>query len=130
MTDDRLKTIRQAFESWEKGDQSPFFDLIDDDVTWTVIGTTQASGVFRSKQALIDNAFGPLLARLDGPLKVSFVDLASDQDKVFLQFTSSGRSRTGVAYDQSYCFAMLMNGARIVEITAYLDTDVLRRVME
>ena len=58
--------VREAFRPWEEGNSAPFFELIADDVEWTVIGSTPMSGVFHSKQELIDKAFGPLLERLDG----------------------------------------------------------------
>ncbi|WP_171052632.1 nuclear transport factor 2 family protein [Ruegeria sediminis] len=124
------RLIREAFRPWESGDSKPFFDLIADDVDWTVIGTTQVSGVYRSKQDLIDRAFGLLLDRLDGGLRTRFVDLAMEGDKAFLRFESSGVSKTGVRYEQAYCWAMVMRNRRIVEITAYLDTDLLRRVFD
>ena len=120
--------VCEAFRPWEQGDSGPLFDLIADDVTWTVIGTTPASGVFHSKQALIDQTFGPLLGLLDGPLKARFVDVAADGDKVFLRFESSGIAKTGLHYDQTYCWAMVMRGGRITEIVAYLDTDLLARI--
>jgi len=93
-----------------------------------VIGSTPASGVYESKQALVDAAFGPLLERLDGPLTTRFLDLAADGDKVFLRFESSGMAKTGLPYDQVYCFAMVMREQRIVDIVAYLDTDLLAKV--
>lgn len=126
--EDNKQRVREAFRPWEQGNSGPFFDLIADDVVWTVIGTTPASGLFRSKQALIDQAFGPLLERLDGPLTARFVDIAADADKVFLRFESSGIAKTGLHYDQAYCFAMVMRDDGIVEIVAYLDTDLLVRI--
>ena len=93
-----------------------------------MIGSTPAAGVYESKQALINAAFGPLLGRLNGPLMTRFVDLATDGDKVFLHFESSGVAKTGLRYEQVYCFAMVMREQRIVEIVAYLDTDLLARV--
>ena len=127
-TEDNKRLVREAFRPWEGGDSGPFFDLIADDVHWTVIGTTPVSGVYHSKQDLIDHAFGPLLARLDGKLTTTFVDLAGEGDKLFLRFESSGISKSGIRYDQTYCWAMVMQERRIVEIVAYLDTDLLRRV--
>jgi uncharacterized protein len=110
-------------------DSGPFFDLVAEDVRWTVIGTTAASGVFESKQALIDGAFGPLLERLDGPLVTRLIDVSVDGDKVFLQFESAGVTTDDIEYQQVYCFAMRMSDRRIVEITAYLDTDLLARAL-
>lgn len=127
--DANKRLVRDAFAPWEAGDSGPFFALIADDVRWTVIGTTSASGVFDSKQAVIDEAFGPLLARLDGALTARFVEVAADGDRVFLRFESTGVSTSGVHYDQVYCWAMTMRDGRIVEVTAYFDTDLLVRVM-
>jgi uncharacterized protein len=121
--------VREAFRPWESGDPAPFFELIADDVRWTVIGTTVASGVFNSKQALVDGAFGPLLDLLDGPLVTTFREVAGDGDRVFLRFESEGMTkRGGIRYAQIYCWAMTMRDGRIVEIIAYLDTDLLARV--
>ena len=126
--DDNKQLVREAFRPWEQGDSGPFFDLVADDVVWTVIGSTPVSGVYRSKQALLDKAFLPLLDRLDGPLKTRFVDIAADGDRVFLRHESTGVAKTGQHYNQVYCFAMVMRDGRITEIVAYLDTDLLSRV--
>jgi len=128
VSNENKRLVRAAFRPWEEGDSGPFFELIAEDVCWTVIGSTPVSGVYGSKQALVDAAFGPLLGRLDGPLTTRFVDLAADGDKVFLRFESSGVTKTGLRYDQVYCFAMVMREQRIVEIVAYLDTELLVKV--
>jgi len=127
-SDDNKRRVREAFRPWEEGDSGPFFELIAEDVRWTVIGSTPVSGVYESKQALVEAAFGPLLERLDGTLLTRFVDVAADGDKVFLRFESSGVTRTGLPYGQVYCFAMVMREQRIVEIVAYLDTELLAKV--
>jgi ketosteroid isomerase-like protein len=127
-SDENKRLVIQAFQPWEQGNSSPFFDLIADDVTWTVIGTTAASGVFHSKKEVIDRAFGPLLRRLTRPLTARFVDIAADEEKVYLRFESTGIAKTGIHYKQAYCFAMVMRGGRIIEIVAYLDTDLLARI--
>ena len=129
-TEDNKRLVREAFRPWEHGDSKPFFDLIAGDVVWTVIGTTRVSGVYHSKQDLIDRAFGPRLERLEGRLSTTFVDLAGEGDKLFLRFNSAGVSKTGVIYDQTYCWAMIMRDNRIVDIVAYLDTDLLRRIFD
>ena len=34
------KLLADAFAAWEDGDYHPFFDVVADDVAWTVIGST------------------------------------------------------------------------------------------
>ena len=129
-SDENKKLIFQAFQPWERGNSTPFFDLIADDVTWTVIGSTSVSGVYHSKQEVIDKAFDPLLRRLNGALTARFVDIGADGEKVYLRFESSGVAKTGINYEQTYCFAMVMRGGRVIEIVAYLDTAMLARIFE
>ncbi|MEM6762202.1 MAG: nuclear transport factor 2 family protein [Pseudomonadota bacterium] len=126
--DDVKRTVREAFRPWENGDSGPFFALVADDVRWTVIGTTKVSGVYTSKAALLENTFGPLLDRLDGPLKTTFIDLAVDGSRVFLRFESLGTGKTGTPYRQTYCFAMRWRNGQIVETVAYLDTELLANI--
>lgn len=127
--DNNKSLVRAAFQYWERGDPTRFFDLIADDVNWTVIGTTRVSGVYSSKQALIDTAFGPLLEQMEGPLTTRLRDVSADGTKVFLEFASQGVTHSGVHYDQVYCWSMTMQGEKIDRIIAYLDTDLLRRVL-
>jgi uncharacterized protein len=129
LTENNKDLVRRAFTPWEDGDSGPFFELIADEVTWTVIGSTPVSGVYNSKQALIDGAFGPLLDKLEGHMTTSLVDIVGEGEKIFLRFTSSGATKTGLRYEQTYCFAMVMRDDRIVEIVAYIDTDLLRQVL-
>lgn len=128
-SDDNKRLVVEAFTPWEAGDSGPFFVLIADDVIWTVIGTTAISAVYRSKQALIDHAFAPLLERLDGELTTTLVDIAAEGEKVFLQFRGTDVAKTGLRYDQVYCFAMIVRERRIVEMTTYLDTELLARIL-
>jgi hypothetical protein len=129
LTDYNKQLVHQAFQPWEQGDSGPFFGLVADDVKWTVIGSTPVSGVYHSKQDLIDLAFGPLLEKLEGRMTTRLVDIAGEGEKVFLQFTSSGVAKSGLKYNQTYCFAMVVRNDRIAEIVAYIDTDLLRRVL-
>ncbi|CTQ53460.1 Ketosteroid isomerase-related protein [Roseibium album] len=129
LTKNNKDLVRRAFTPWEDGDSGPFFELVADDVKWTVIGSTPVSGVYQTKQALIERAFGPLLEKLEGHMTTSLVDIVGEDEKIFLRFTSSGATKTGQRYEQTYCFAMVMRNDRIVEIVAYIDTDLLRRVL-
>ncbi|MEQ8654161.1 MAG: nuclear transport factor 2 family protein [Kiloniellales bacterium] len=120
--------VRAVFGPWEAGDAGPFLDLIAEDVTWTVRGSTPVSGVYHAKQDLVEGAFKPLLSRLEGPLKTRLVDVAADGEKVYLRFHGSGLAKSGLHYEQDYCFAMIMREGRIVEIVSYVDTELLTKL--
>jgi ketosteroid isomerase-like protein len=52
------------YEAGAGGDMETCLDLLSDDVTWTNIGTTQFSGTFSGKQALMEQLLGPLFGQL------------------------------------------------------------------
>ena len=122
--------VAEAFAAWEEGDFGPFFEIVADDVVWTVIGSTRISGTYRGKQAFLDGAVGPIHDALSGPIRATVVNVFEAGDHVILQWRGESTIRSGGSYDQVYCWVMRLAGGRIVETTAYLDTDLVRRALE
>src|SRR3954471_8708196 len=123
------KLVADAFAAWEEGDFGPFFEIVADDVTWTVIGSTSISGTFQGKQAFLDGAITPVHDALSGPIRATVVDVLEDGDHVVLRWTGESAMRSGEPYHQVYCWVMRLAGGMIVETTAYLDTALLARAL-
>jgi ketosteroid isomerase-like protein len=128
-TDDNRSKIRAAFEELLSGNQKPLFDLVADDVRWTVIGSTPISGTFESKQTFLNEAVGKLTEKLAGPLVPRLIDVAADGDKVFVQWEGSATSVSGRPYEQTYCWVLTLDGGAVREVLAYLDTELVSAVM-
>jgi len=124
------KLVADAFAAWEEGDFGPFFEIVADDVVWTVIGSTSISGTYHGKQAFLDGAVGPIHDALAEPIRATVRNVFEAGDHVILQWTGRSTMRSGGPYDQVYCWVMRLAGGRIVETTAYLDTDLVRRALE
>lgn len=129
VTDDNRRAVREAFAHWEQGDSRPFFALVDDDVRWTVIGSTPISGTYEGKRAFFAHAAGRLTDRLAGPLTAKVVDVSADGDKVFLQWEGTAVATNGAPYNQTYCWVLTMRDGRVVEAVAYLDTELVAAVL-
>jgi len=127
-TDDNRSKIRAAFEELVSGNRKPLFDLVADDVRWTVIGSTPISGTFESKQTFLNEAVGKLTEKLAGPLVPRLIDVAADGDKVFVQWEGSATSVSGRPYEQTYCWVLRFEDGKIVETTAYLDTELVSAI--
>jgi ketosteroid isomerase-like protein len=119
------RLVTDAFAAWETGDSGPFFALVADDVSWTVIGTTPVSGHYRSKREFVKGALARLSERLDGGITAHVVNVLADGDHVALQWEGTSASRTGLPYRQTYCWVMRLADGRIEEVTAYLDTELV-----
>ena len=129
-TEETRAQIADVFAAWAQGDTKPFFALVDDDVTWTVIGTTPISGRYESKREFLQGAFGRLGPRLEGVPRAEIVNVLVDGDHVVLQWVGTTSSTTGKPYRQTYCWVMRMRDERIVEVTAYLDTELVSAMFE
>lgn len=129
-TSENQKRIAEAFTAWEHGDVQPFLEIVSDDVVWTVIGSTTISGVFHGKQAFLDGAMKPLFARLAEPIKASVRNVFADGDHVILQWDGQSRSNSGKPYQQTYCWVMRLADGVVVEVAAYLDTELISAMFE
>jgi ketosteroid isomerase-like protein len=123
--DENRQLITEAFAAWAEGDSRPFFRLVADDVSWTVIGTTSISGTFASKAAFVEGATGPLTRRLAEPIRANVERILVDGDHVVVQWRGRSASHTGVPYHQTYCWVLRLQDGRVVEAVAYLDTELV-----
>jgi len=128
-TDVNRSKIRAAFEEFVSGNRKPLFDLVADDVRWTVIGSTPISGTFEGKQTFLNEAVGKLVEKLAGPLVPRLIDVSADGDKVFVQWEASATSVSGEPYEQTYCWVLTLDGGVVCEVLAYLDTGLVSAVM-
>jgi uncharacterized protein len=121
------KMIREAFEAWGRGDGRAFFNLVADDVRWTVIGSTPISRTYESKRDF-RQALKSISDRFTADLKVTMRDVFADGDKVAVQFESHAMGKNGLAYDQTYCWVLRVSDGKVREVVAYLDTELVTKL--
>jgi uncharacterized protein len=123
------KIVENAFTQWLAGDSAAPFRLLAKNVHWTVIGTTPISAAYKSKREFLTGA-GPLMDHLATPIKPELVGITAVDDKVILEFKAHAIAKNSTVYDQVYCWVMRMENGEVVEGKAYLDTDLLVRVLK
>ncbi len=124
------KVIQDAFAAWANGDGMAFFSLLADDATWTVLGNCPISGTYVGRQRLIEDALKPQREKLAGPPIPTVINLIAEGDTVVIQWVSKGTTKSGMSYDNNYCYVVQMNNGRICRGTAYLDTELVRTIWE
>ena len=117
--------VRTAFASWEQGDSRPFFQIVADDVTWRVIGSTPVSGTYHSRSEFLGGAAGQLFERFAEPLVAEVTAVHEAGDTVVLQWQGTSRGVNGRPYNQDYCWVMRLADAKVVDVVAYLDTALV-----
>lgn len=121
--------VRAAFDDWRAGTGS-VFDLLADDVEWTVAGNSPVAGVYRSKQDFMTHAVAPITARLATPIVPEVQHVVAQGDAVVVVWRGTARAHDGSAYTNQYAWHMELDGGRIVRVVAFLDTWALDALME
>lgn len=129
-TEDNRKLVEGAVARWIDGDSAAIFRLLDDNVQWTVTGTTPISRLYKSRRDFVDNALKPLAGLLEGMVKMTVLNVFADKDHVILQWDGSARMKTGGPYMNRYCWVMRFREGKVVEGLAYLDTGLVSELFD
>ena len=113
--------VEAAFTAWRNGTGSPF-DLLADNASWTIVGRSEASRTYASREAFMRDVIRPFNARMREPLKPSIRNIYTDGDTVVVFFDAVGTATDGVKYENTYVWFMKMKNDRIVEAHAFFDS--------
>jgi ketosteroid isomerase-like protein len=116
------------YEAGARGDMETCLDLLSDDVTWTNIGTTQFSGTFSGKQALMEQLLGPLFGQLKGGISSRIERLTAEGNIVVAQTSGTSETLDGQPYNNTYCQVIRVHEGKIVEVKEYFDTALTNQV--
>jgi ketosteroid isomerase-like protein len=117
--------VRRMYEALAEGDPGPFRAAFADDVVYTIIGSTIASGTFHGMHELVEGVLKPLGRGLAGPLVLTPTTIVAEGDTVVVELTGAGKTRAGGRYDNVYCQVLQVRDGRITRLTEYLDTELV-----
>jgi ketosteroid isomerase-like protein len=113
--------VQQAFEDWAAGTGSPY-DLLADNVTWTITGNSLASKIYSSREAFIGEVIRPFNARMSVGLKPTIRQIYVDGDTVIVFFDASGTAKDGVPYANTYAWFLELHDGKITNASAFFDS--------
>jgi len=122
------KLVEDAFGMWVHGDRAAFNNILADDLHWTVIGHSPVSGRYNSKREFLEGASAQMSEKLATPIKPTLRHVIADGDMVALVFNGDATGKNGTAYHQTYCWVLRLEGGKIREGTAYLDTELITKL--
>ena len=117
--------MQQIFEELSKGNSEPFVASMADDFRWTVTGTTKWSRTYEGKQSVLAELFGPLRARVKGRLRTTAHRMIAEGDFVVVEARGSNTTKSGVPYNNNYCFVFRLSDNQLKAVTEYLDTELV-----
>lgn len=121
--------VQHAFGQWKEG-KGTVFDLLAPDAKWTVAGESPDSGIYTSREDLIERAVAPITARLATPIEPTIKHIVAEGDQVVVLWDGRARALDGSDYVNSYAWYLSFNReGQVHEVIAYLDTWRLDRLM-
>lgn len=122
------RLVREAFDAWAAGTGS-VFDLLHEDLVWTVAGTSPVSGTYTSRADFLARAVQPINARLATPITPQVRHVVAQGDAVVVVWDGTATTHDGRPYRNSYAWHMVLDGGRILRAVAFLDTWALQALM-
>ena len=113
--------VRSSFDAWRAGTGSPY-ELLADDVTWTIVGHSAASRTYPSKEAFLSEVIRPFNARMSVGLKPTIRNIFAEGQTVIVFFDAQGTARDGKAYANTYAWFLDLRDDRIVSASAFFDS--------
>jgi ketosteroid isomerase-like protein len=110
------------------GDMETLLGCIADDVHFYMPGETEIHGHYEGKDGWAQAA-GAVLERLSDPVQLNVESTLIAGEWAVVQATGSSTTLSGAPYRQHYCFIWQVKDGKIVDMTEYHDTDIVRRVL-
>ena len=121
MEEKNKEIVSKGFADWANGTGS-FFDLLDENVEWTITGSSPISKTYTSRQQFLDEAITPINERLSVRIVPKVRGIYADGDMVVALWDGTATANDGVPYNNTYSWYMTMKDGRIVKVVAFFDT--------
>ncbi|MCB1747610.1 MAG: nuclear transport factor 2 family protein [Gammaproteobacteria bacterium] len=113
--------VTRFWEAFSAGRIDEVLDMLADDATWWVGGSTALSGTYTKP------AFAELLGQVTGMMpegvRVTPTQLTAEDDRVSVEAESYGPVNNGRVYQNVYHFMMVIRDGKIAAVREYLDTE-------
>ena len=121
--------VQKAFDAWKEGTGTPY-DLLAEDMTWTIVGKTVVPQVYTSKAAFMDTIMRPFGARVMGPLHPTVHAIYAEGTSVAIHAEVDGTAKDGKPYHNSYAWFLEMKAEKIVRVVAFVDVAPFNELFE
>jgi hypothetical protein len=130
ITERNRATITSIFDAMSRGETRPFGEAMADDFTWRMIGTTAWSGTYAGKADVQQRLLKSLREQWATQYKSTPSRILADGDHVVVETRGDVVTKSGKAYNNTYCFVIRMRDDKMVELTEYFDTELVSAALE
>ena len=124
-TAENKQLLQDIFAETAQGNSRPLVDAMADDFHWIISGNGRWSRRYEGKQAVLTELFPVLRERIEGRIKMIPQRILGDGDYVVVEARGDNVTKAGGRYDNSYCFVFRLAGGKLVEVTEYMDSELV-----
>ena len=121
--------LQQAFSEMARGNSKPFVDLWADDFCWTVTGNTKWSKTYRGKRTVLRELMEPLFSNFATQYTNTAHRFIAEDDYVAIECQGQVTTKSGQAYNNTYCYVCRIENGKLKELTEYMDTALALAVL-
>ena len=117
--------MRNIFAQLAEGDSQMLIDNMDDKIRWRIAAEGTWARTFEGKQAVLTDLFGRLQTKIATRLRILAYRFIAENDLVVVEARGKNNiSKSGVPYDNGYCFIFRIADGKVQEVTEYSDTEL------
>ena len=121
--------VQKIMEARSRRDHEPFVAAMADDFIWRIIGSKAWSGEYVGKVDVRERLLKPLYAQFVTPSRITAKRILADGDYVVVQCEGDATTVSGERYANTYCFVIRITDGQLREMTEYMDTALVDRVL-
>jgi len=121
--------VQNIMAARSRRDNAPFIAAMADDFVWRIIGSTAWSGVYVGKADVRERLLKPLYEQFTAPSSITPMRILADGDHVVMECHGDATTVSGEHYANTYCFVIRMAEGQMREMTEYMDTALVERVL-
>jgi ketosteroid isomerase-like protein len=123
------KIVQHIFDELAKSNSAPLLESLADDFRFVVMGTSKWSRSYNGKAAVLAELFGPLRAKIEGKITTIPDRIVAEGDYVVVEAHGRNITKTGQAYNNTYCNVLRLDDGRLKEWKEYTDTVLIDAVL-
>ena len=122
--------IQSVMEARARRDPAPLMAAMADDFVWRITGSTAWSRAYVGKAEIRERLLKPLYAQFTAPSSIIATRILADGDYVVMECQGDATTISGERYANTYCFVIRMADGQMREMTEYMDTALVERVLK
>jgi uncharacterized protein len=122
--------VQDIMAARSRRDNAPWIAAMADDFVWRIIGSTAWSGEYVGKTDVRERLLKPLYAQFTAPSRLTPTRILADGDHVVVECHGEATTVSGERYANTYCFVIRMAAGQMREMTEYMDTALVERVLQ